>query len=792
MEWLFIIGLIIYLIYDRQKNRRLERQVKDLQQELATLRQRLKPDSPAGKLGEAELPGKSRTAEPPPIPSPVPEEKREAPPVGPTPAPKPQPAASPQPAPAPKGVKAAPSPSRTRFEWEQLIGGKWLNRIGAFALILGIGFFLKYAFDHDLIPEWMRVLIGFLVGAYLLFAGNRLSKKGLPIFAQGLAGAGIAILYLSVYASFNFYHLVPQTVALLGMSGVTVLAFQQAMRHHSLAVSLLGWAGGYLTPFLLSTGEAQSVGLLTYIALLTAGLLLVILKRDQWIVLLPLTFVATFSVYLTWRTALFTREEIGIALIFIAIYWGLFHGLDLWCWLKKVKSHAIIRRIISFLNASLSIAIVVDLVDQVSEDWNAEVLFLIGMIYGATFLTADRQKPFPRPIRGQLNQCLFIAAALVIIATEVQFSGYTLTFLFGVEAFLLAFWGIYKKQRSLWLAALALYVVLLPLQLFTTVVTNPISPAEFIPLFNTRALAILATAGAFAAGAHILRRLKGIWRWASYTLHLAWTVLLFFWMTREVQKLFAKLMMGKTEVYQQLLYNRQVWSTVGVWLIYSLVLIRGGLYRKKPLFFYVGLGVFALAAVGSFSYGWIFEPISLYVPLFNLRSFFLGITLLALYLLGRWLTAEKKFRFKGLNIIIATLMGLFLFQLLTAETLDYYRQAAHLLMEQGASQEEITRLSNRMQLTLSMVWLLYSLALMALGIWRRKQGIRLMAFGLFGLTILKIFLFDLSFLETLYRIISFIGLGLILIGVSYVYSRYKWLFLPERDNKAGPTAKKAE
>src|SRR5690606_34251832 len=86
-------------------------------------------------------------------------------------------------------------------------------------------------------------------------------------------------------------------------------------------------------------------------------------------------------------------------------------------------------------------------------------------------------------------------------------------------------------------------------------------------------------------------------------------------------------------------------------------------------------------------------------------------------------------------------------------------------------------LSNREQLTLSMVWILYSLALMAVGIWRRKQGARMMAFGLFGLTILKLFLFDLSFLETLYRIISFIVLGLILIGVSYVYSRYKGLFM---------------
>jgi uncharacterized membrane protein len=59
------------------------------------------------------------------------------------------------------------------------------------------------------------------------------------------------------------------------------------------------------------------------------------------------------------------------------------------------------------------------------------------------------------------------------------------------------------------------------------------------------------------------------------------------------------------------------------------------------------------------------------------------------------------------------------------------------------------------------------------GIWRKYRGMRFVAIGLFGITILKIFIYDLSFLETLYRFFSFVALGAILIGVSYAYQKYK-------------------
>jgi uncharacterized membrane protein len=87
--------------------------------------------------------------------------------------------------------------------------------------------------------------------------------------------------------------------------------------------------------------------------------------------------------------------------------------------------------------------------------------------------------------------------------------------------------------------------------------------------------------------------------------------------------------------------------------------------------------------------------------------------------------------------------------------------------------EDIIRLRNLQQLVLSGVWLLYSVVLMIAGIWRRMQGLRIIAIILFGVTILKIFIYDLSFLQTLYRIYSFIGLGVILLTVSYLYQRYK-------------------
>jgi uncharacterized membrane protein len=80
---------------------------------------------------------------------------------------------------------------------------------------------------------------------------------------------------------------------------------------------------------------------------------------------------------------------------------------------------------------------------------------------------------------------------------------------------------------------------------------------------------------------------------------------------------------------------------------------------------------------------------------------------------------------------------------------------------------------NAQQFSLSIFWSIYALALMSAGIWRRLRRVRLFAMGLLYLSILKVFIFDLHFLDTPYRIISFLGLGIILLVVSLLYTRFE-------------------
>ncbi|MGB4214220.1 MAG: DUF2339 domain-containing protein, partial [Dethiobacteria bacterium] len=70
-------------------------------------------------------------------------------------------------------------------------------------------------------------------------------------------------------------------------------------------------------------------------------------------------------------------------------------------------------------------------------------------------------------------------------------------------------------------------------------------------------------------------------------------------------------------------------------------------------------------------------------------------------------------------------------------------------------------------------WALYAAVLMAFGFIRRQPPLRYAAIALFGLTLAKVILYDLSFLKLVYRIISLVALGLILLIVSYLYQRHR-------------------
>lgn len=174
-------------------------------------------------------------------------------------------------APSVEQVKA----EKTVGELENKLGGIWLNRIGIFVFILGAAFFLKYAFDHGWINEVTRIIAGAATGLILIVLGERSRRKGYKVFAQGITGGGIALLYFTVFAAFYYYNLISPTAGVGLMILVTSGAVALSVYQDAPAVAVLGLLTGFLNPILFVAEETQLFQLLIYLALLNLGVLAV-------------------------------------------------------------------------------------------------------------------------------------------------------------------------------------------------------------------------------------------------------------------------------------------------------------------------------------------------------------------------------------------------------------------------------------------------------------------------------------------------------------------------------------
>jgi uncharacterized membrane protein len=77
------------------------------------------------------------------------------------------------------------------------------------------------------------------------------------------------------------------------------------------------------------------------------------------------------------------------------------------------------------------------------------------------------------------------------------------------------------------------------------------------------------------------------------------------------------------------------------------------------------------------------------------------------------------------------------------------------------------------KLGLTIFWGIYALGLSAFGIWKGKKHLRIAAIVLFGITLIKLFLYDLVDLSTLSKTVVFVSLGILLLLISFLYNKFK-------------------
>jgi len=334
---------------------------------------------------------------------------------------------------------AAPEPAL-----ETTFGLGWLNRVAVITLIFGVGFLFKYAVDSQWIGPAMRVALGVAAATLSLCLGEWISLRGQQIFARGLTGLGLALLYLSFYAGFGFYHLLPQTTAFLLMCLTTATAAMLALHYDSQAVALLGLAGGYLTPALLSTGENQMWVLAAYTSMLNLGAL-AITRVKRWPALEYLAWPATGLLFLGWASQWLDDETRlaawgWLSLIFVLFFAASVVGGRLW---------------LLALNTSAYFVGTYDLLDHQYHSSMGGFTFALALVHG---LLAKAVWNRDRRV-GELAAA--IAVILLTVAIPIQFVGFRITMLWSLEAAALTWLGARFDRPRLQIAAAVVFALVL-------------------------------------------------------------------------------------------------------------------------------------------------------------------------------------------------------------------------------------------------------------------------------------------------------------------------------------------
>ena len=190
-------------------------------------------------------------------------------------------------------VEAVPR-QKKQVNYEKFIGENLFGKIGILIFVIGVGFFVKYAIDKNWINETFRTVLGFLTGAVLLAVAERLQKK-YRTFSSLLAGGAFAVFYLTVAIAFHYYHIFSQTMAFIILIGVTVFMSVLSVVYNRRELAIISLVGGFLAPFIVSSGEGSYLVLFTYVSILNLGMFgLSIYKK--WGELPMISFVFTWLI----------------------------------------------------------------------------------------------------------------------------------------------------------------------------------------------------------------------------------------------------------------------------------------------------------------------------------------------------------------------------------------------------------------------------------------------------------------------------------------------------------------
>jgi uncharacterized membrane protein len=646
------------------------------------------------------------------------------------------------------------SPAKTRNDrlesLEQLVGTRWLNWIGAVVTLIGTAFLLKFMYDRGWIGPAGRISTGMGIGIAMLYLGEMRLRKMHDLFSQSVSALGCGALFLTTYLSFKFYEFGGSSSTFALLCWFALFAVALAVVRRGPVLAFLGLLCGYLTPFLLSTGQDQAETLFAYLAVLALAAAAVNVLRE-WSGIPSLCIIFSGIYYIGWYARFYTPKRLLIAAIGAAglIVLSALAALARGVWKKRevwVEECVIIAAGFIF-----GLYFLWEVLNEEHEQ--ALGLILCGLtIIALAALRIARLRKASTPALESTLLGFASCSLLLVIPACCETNGAMLAW--ALAAIVFAEMGIRAGRFLLKIAGMFCLFA----GIYVGFVQGVAHSGIFIPVANNIFLAWLSiTTACFLVGFRYFRTDRDSYlKNAGLTLQLASSFMLLGLLSYEVIAWFRG-QIQHTESNRPLLEDWRNVTLCSLWALYPWVWLlrtkaKSRLYELSSIHYGV-LGVAFLSLLTNFHH--------------TDRFAFLNPVLLAglLFPAGIFLLASKFDKVDGNRIKLKPGLQIYAHLLCVILIAVELHQGLFLSAWPAVNREWM-----RMAL-ISVAWALYATVLLGVGISRNLQHWRWLALGILGVTLSKVVFLDMAEARQIWRVLSFMGLGALLMICSYAYSR---------------------
>ncbi|MEX6626879.1 DUF2339 domain-containing protein [Tenacibaculum salmonis] len=682
---------------------------------------------------------------------------------------------------------------------EKFIGENLINKLGILILVLGISFFVKYAIDKDWINEPARVGIGVLCGSLIMAIAHKL-KKNYTSFSSVLVAGAISIFYFTIYIAFHEYELFSQTVAFAIMTVITIFSTLVAVSYNRQELAVLSLIGGFSAPFMVSTGEGNYVVLFTYIAILNIGILGISYFK-KWRISTILSFIFTIILFGSWcglKIGYKTFSHSG-ALTFATLFYFIFSITIVLNNLRNKGVFSTIEYFILVANTFVFFGLGMLILNDLESNLTGLFTLLLAL-YNIAYATVLYKK-FGLD-KNAIYLLIGLALTFVTLTIPIQFEGNIITLFWASEAVLL-FWLSQKSKINTFKIGGFIIQVLTLISLFLdwekynftedlTIILNPLFIAGLV-----------VSSSLFLTYWLLKKEKKIIIKNVTININSYRNILL-------IITILITYFTGILEVnYQAYQYLKNTFSALSFPVTYHFIFITTILYMASILKnknISKGILIVGIVSTALYIINFYKLPANELIENFventdtNYAFYFHYIILSCLIYFGYQLykTSDLLFKIKPkqrkwlpwiftfaiVYILSNEIMihGLYLSNSVDTVALseklsesenDFYTKSNFVHSQISATKTQIIKIGY------PILWGIFSFIFLIIGIKKQWKNLRVIALSLLGITILKLFIYDIKNVSETGKIIAFILLGVLILIISFVYQKLKKLVIDE-------------